>query len=70
MTTPAQHPSIAAVRRVSNAYCEIQDALDELRHVDHGLYLIALHDMLAAVRVRSQKELARHKAYHPKLHSP
>jgi hypothetical protein len=68
MTTPAQHPSIAAVRRVSNAYCELQDALDELKHIDHGLYLIALHDLLGTVRARSQKELTRHQAYHPKLH--
>jgi hypothetical protein len=59
MSTPAVNPTITAVKRVTDAYCELQDALDMLLRVDRGLYLIALHDVLHSVRTRSQKELAR-----------
>lgn len=67
MTTHNKATYEKATRRVSDAYCELMDALSELRHVDYSLYLVSLSYTLQHVRQLAQKENAKRTGTTPQM---
>lgn len=56
MSTPSPTHARAALRETADNFLELIKSLSRLRVNDHGLYLVALHDVLQRIRLIAQHE--------------
>jgi len=69
-STPTNTPTITNTKRAVDGYCELLDALDELRTQDTGLYLVILNATFQQLRMLAQKEVALYKRTFPNRPKP